>query len=262
MKKSLLLLMVVLLTFALVAIAFGIPINNVTGTKHNLSSAGGGSYKAIAGNEDQICVFCHTPHQAEGFSTDPLWNHSNSTHAGTYNVYSSTTLNATVGAGAIAAILGNGTALSNLCMSCHDGTQAINSLYNPSNDLGGNPTMTAFGDTITTNANIGTDLSNDHPVNFTYDDALAQADGGLVLPSSATSACYDGGTSNYAVSIGQFQSDYAGSSLAQKLVPGNQFQCSSCHGAHIYYGGTQSGYSPFLKVNNVGSGLCLSCHCK
>lgn len=262
MKKSLLLLMVVLMSLALVAIAISAPINNVTGTKHNLSSAGTGSYKSIAGNEDQICVFCHTPHQASGISTDPLWNHSLSLKVGGYSMYTSTTFNAGAapqGTGTQLELQGNGTALSNLCMSCHDGTQAINSLYNPSNDLGGNPTMTAFGSSITTNANIGTDLSNDHPVNFTYDLALANADGGLVDPSSTASACVAG---NYANSIGQFQTDYPGSSLAQKLVPGNQFQCSSCHGAHIYYGGAQSGYSPFLKVNNVGSGLCLSCHCK
>ena len=262
MKKSLLLLMVVLMSLALVAIAISAPINNVSGTKHNLSTSGTGSYKSS--NEDQICVFCHTPHQATGISTDPLWNHSLSTKTDGYGMYNSTTFNAGAapqGQGTQVELSGNGTALSNLCMSCHDGTQAVNSLYNPSNDIGANPTMSnaGFMTTISTNANIGTDLSNDHPVNFTYDTALANLDGGLVDPATVAT-CVAG---NYVTAIGQFVTDYpTATSISAKLTPSNQFQCSSCHGAHIYYGGTQSGYSPFLKVNNVGSGLCLSCHCK
>lgn len=258
MKKTYLLLMVVLLTFALVAIAISAPINNVTGTRHNLSTSGTGSYKST--NEDQICVFCHTPHQS-GTSTDPLWNHSNSTHSGSYGIYASDTLNAGVNdLNTLVAISGNGTAASNLCMSCHDGTQAINAQYNPSNDLNGaNPTMGGSGSTITSAAMIGTDLSNDHPVNFSYTQALAISDGGLVDPTTVATCV----TGNYTTALGQFATDYpTAGSLGAKLAPSGSFQCSSCHGAHIYYGGSQSGYSPFLKVNNVGSGLCLSCHCK
>jgi hypothetical protein len=233
----------------------------VSATKHNLANSGPGSFRTI--NEDQICVFCHTPHQANFVTTDPLWNHSASTFAGSYGVYGSTTLNATGAGSGVTAMQGNGTELSNLCMSCHDGTQAVNALYNNANDTTNYNMSAGISATITTNANIGTSLGNDHPVNFTYDLNLANSDGGLVDPTSTTGACVQPpGYANYSTSIGKFTADYSGLRLNQKLTPGNQFQCSSCHGAHIYYGGAYSGYSPFLKVNNVGSGLCLSCHCK
>lgn len=235
MKKVLLVLMVVALTLAVVAIALGQPVNNVKNTKHNLSTSQTGTYRST--NEDQICVFCHTPHQSTGINTDPLWNHTLSSVL-TYGVYSSITLNATP------AEIGSGTSASNLCMSCHDGTVAVNSLYNPSNDLlGAQPTMAA-GNFITGNANLGNDLSNDHPVNFTYDTALATADGGLHNPATTVVPGYGVRT------------------IAQVLTPGNQLQCSSCHGAHIDYSGAQAGYSPFLKVDNTGSALCLTCHSK
>lgn len=243
MKKSLLLLMVVALTFALVAIAISAPVNNVSGTKHNLSTSGTGTWHST-GDEDQICVFCHTPHQANT-SVDPLWNHTISVAGGNYGVYSSTTLNATP-----TAIQKAGTTGTNLCMSCHDGTIGVNSLYNPSNDV--TDLISGFPNNgkINSAANLGTDLSNDHPVNFSYTPALATADGGLADPDTSGNA------------MGTFDTDYPGRNLSQDLVPSYSFQCSSCHGPHIYYGGAQAGYAPFLKVNNTGSGLCLSCHIK
>ncbi len=39
-------------------------------TKHNLSSSGPGPIRAT--DEDRICIFCHTPHNATPLS--PLWN--------------------------------------------------------------------------------------------------------------------------------------------------------------------------------------------
>lgn len=43
----------------------------VRGTKHDLSINGPGTLKAVA--ETQVCVFCHTPHNAE--PAYPLWGH-------------------------------------------------------------------------------------------------------------------------------------------------------------------------------------------
>ncbi|VAX15466.1 Cytochrome c family protein, partial [hydrothermal vent metagenome] len=37
-------------------------INDVRNTKHNLSVSGPGTVKAST--ETRVCVFCHTPHQA------------------------------------------------------------------------------------------------------------------------------------------------------------------------------------------------------
>jgi DNA-binding MarR family transcriptional regulator len=40
------------------------------GTKHNLSVSGPGPIKST--NEQQVCIFCHTPHNASPIQ--PLWN--------------------------------------------------------------------------------------------------------------------------------------------------------------------------------------------
>ena len=99
------------------------------GTKHDLSSTGPGATTNVA----RMCVFCHTPHQATTANgQDPLWNHTLSTTA-SYGGYASTTLDATPtdlgGASAGSA------AVSNLCMSCHDGTVSVASMYNPPNEV-------------------------------------------------------------------------------------------------------------------------------
>lgn len=249
MKKTLLLLVVLAITVALVTLAIGAPSYNVKGTKHNLSTSQTTTWRST--NEDQICVFCHTPHNGWISGTPnqlPLWNKQITSFAGNYGAYGSNTMNATPGTVLRTGV--GGWTKTNLCMSCHDGTMAVNTLVNPSNDIGSNPTM-AGSTTVTSAANLGTDLTNDHPVNFTYDVALATADGGLVNPTA--------GPQN---PNGLFATEYSGKNLSDILVPGGLFSCSSCHEPHVYYGGAYTGYSPFLIVPNTGSGLCLSCHLK
>ncbi|MFQ5877996.1 MAG: cytochrome c3 family protein [Acidobacteriota bacterium] len=207
---------------------------NVVDTKHNLSTtAGVDQITDRSTDEDRICVFCHTPHEASPAA--PLWNHTQSSTA-SYGVYASSTLDASD-----IADIGGGADVSNLCMSCHDGTVGVNDLGNPANDTGGNPAMGAGTEldvngriVATRPTNLGTDLSNDHPVNFTYDAALAAADGGLATPSSA--AWVD----------------------AAQTVPlfSSKVQCASCHDPH------DNTNSPFLVKSNAGSGLCLTCHSK
>jgi predicted CXXCH cytochrome family protein len=75
---------------------------------------------------------------------------------------------------------------------------------------------------------------DDHPVNFTYDAALATADGGLLTPVS---------------------SSYVDAGHTVKLF-GGKVQCASCHNAH------DNTNVPFLTRTNSGSQLCLSCHRK
>jgi predicted CXXCH cytochrome family protein len=121
-----------------------------------------------------------------------------------------------------------------LCMSCHDGTVSVLSMYNPPN--AGTPTVTALAGRISatgqvvSNANMGTSLTNDHPVNFTYNSALAVSDGGLRDPATTPAVA--------------------------ALIPGGTVQCSSCHTTH------DPTNTPFLRTSNVGSALCLTCHIK
>jgi predicted CXXCH cytochrome family protein len=111
----------------------------------------------------EICIVCHTPHNADTTVTDaPLWNHEVTT--ATYTLYDSPTLDSTPE---------QPSGASRLCLSCHDGTVAIDS-------YGGN----TGSDTISGPALIGTDLSDDHPISITYDSTLATADGELEDPST------------------------------------------------------------------------------
>ena len=206
----------------------------VIDTKHNLSlTAGADQILDKSTNEDQICIFCHTPHYASPAA--PLWNHT-ATATASYGVYASPTLDASD-----ISDIGGGLDVSNLCMSCHDGTVGVNSLGNPSNDLGANPTM-GSGNELDVNgrilaarpSNLGSDLMNDHPVNFTFDAALATADGGLYTPVSA---------------------QYVDAAQNVPLFTA-KVQCASCHDPH------DNTNSPFLVKSNTGSGLCLTCHRK
>lgn len=222
MKK----LFLVTVALALVA-STGVMAQTVVGTAHDLSTLGPGATT----NVNRVCVFCHTPHQATAANAqDPLWNHTLSGTA-SYGVYASATLDATptdIG-GAVA----GSAPTSNLCMSCHDGTISVASLYNDPNEVvsvtvtdGGN----VVGGFITGNPNIGTDLTDDHPINFTYDTGLAGTDGGLVDP--------------------------AGSPAVQALLIGGTVQCSSCHDPH------DNTFPPFMSVDNAQSALCTTCHQK
>ncbi len=168
-------------------------------------------------NTNEICVVCHTPHNADATVADaPLWNHEVTT--ATYTLYSSGSLDAT---------LGQPDGSSKLCLSCHDGTVAVDNFGGRTN---GNEFVT--GDDL-----IGTDLSNDHPVSFVYDAALASADGGLFDPTTTNSGL--GGTIN------------------DDLLISSKLQCASCHDVH-----NGSGLDNLLRISNVNSGLCLTCHDK
>ncbi len=182
----------------------------ISGTKHDLSSYGWGT--------DQTCAFCHTPHNAQSSLVVPLWNRTASTV--TYNLYGENGASPTFKATNTITQL---SASSKACMSCHDGTIA----------------MDTFGARVGTHkmggtSNLGTDLRNDHPVSFTYDAALATADSQLAVPVSA------------------------GWVDAGRKIPlfNSKMECASCHSVH------DNTNSPFLRKNNAGSALCLSCHNK
>lgn len=199
----------------------------IADTKHNLSVTGPGTIKST--DQTEICVFCHTPHDAIKNDNIPLWNHTLSSTAA-YGTYASPTFTATDAAD-IGGVTSDTAAVSNLCLSCHDGTVALNSLNNPSN---ARPTTTMSANYITGSANLGatsTALKNDHPVNFTYDAALVTADGGLKNPATLTGV---------------------------RLFNG-KVQCASCHDPHTSQ--DPSGMA-FLRVSMSASAMCLACHNK
>lgn len=228
------------LTVLLASLGAAPALAAVAGSAHDLSITGTGPNGFKSTDQTEICIFCHTPHSALKNDNIPLWNKTLSA-AATYGSYTSPTLNATTNgilSGATEATAG----VSNLCLSCHDGTVAFNSLANPSN---ARPTTTflAGKDLMTGTALLGsgaTALANDHPVNFTYDAALATADGSLTTPSGA-------GNNTVTNVNGTVQ------------LYGNKVQCASCHDPHT--SADPSGKA-FLRVSMDASKLCRVCHTK
>lgn len=136
----------------------------------------------------QICLPCHTPHNADTSITDaPLWNHAASAVAD-YTMYSSDTFTGT----AIDGVGHQPTGVSKLCLSCHDGTVAPDAFTGHAGTL---PKLT----TGVGNGGLGTDLSKSHPISFTFDAALVSEDGELQLPPAGwinggkfeCSSCHD-----------------------------------------------------------------------
>jgi len=193
----------------------------IVGSAHDFSQAG------AFNDGGEICIACHTTHTADTtVSLAPLWNHEVSTADFTATLYDSATLTATD--------VSNPTGISRLCLSCHDGTVALDSF--------GGATGSVFIDAAF-NVNDGANgLSNDHPISFTYNDALAGSDGELFTPSDTSSGIP------------------GGSFIANDLLFGasnDQLECASCHDVHNSLGNTS-----LLVVDNAGSDLCLTCHSK
>lgn len=186
----------------------------VGGTKHDLSTGGG---QTIQGGSDEICVYCHTPHGAAASSFAPLWNRTFASATAFYN-------NPAGSMNASQTLAGVNASDAPLCLSCHDGASLTASLVNPPNSGGGNP-----GTNLTGNMNIGTDLSNDHPIGFSY--AAAAADLEIRNPPNNGLKVTFGSTTN-------------------------QMWCSSCHDVH------SNTLGAFLMLDNTASALCLSCHIK
>ncbi len=136
-------------------------------TKHNLSLTGPGPIKSTI--EDEICIFCHTPHNARR-DIPYLWNRYDST--ANYIPYQSSTLHAAVG---------QPTGASKMCLSCHDGTVALGALVSEFLEV---PFAGGIRFIPEGPSKLGTDLSDDHPVSFVYDINLAITNGELLEPSS------------------------------------------------------------------------------
>ena len=260
---------VILLGFAVLLGASGVApaviMQNVKATKHNLSVSGPGSVKATS--ETQICVFCHTPHGANQSAGAPLWNHAQS--SATYTPYFSLSMDANP-------LPGPPGASSKVCLSCHDGTVAVGTV----GVLGGNSPFTiamngtgtggvmpgGSGTSTGYTRNLGTDMSNDHPISFNYDTALGGVggtDGELRAPP-----VLDGGTTV----VGNRTSG------VKPIFPleNNQVQCITCHDPHLMDTNSSNPPLKFLRGNRLqqlqpptgglyiasNDIMCIACHDK
>ena len=192
-------------------------------TKHNLGAFGPGPIKAQT--ENQLCVFCHTPHVPTGYTADQLWNHQLT--SANYILYSSdylTSLSYTTP--------NQPSPRSKLCLSCHDGTIALGAVYNN----GGGPMTIQMQNGVTTmppNAagNLGTSLANDHPVGYVYDNSR---DPELVSR----------------------QWPWRTPVQLDPDLPTGTVECQTCHDPH------DNTNTMFLRIPNTSAALCTFCHNK
>jgi predicted CXXCH cytochrome family protein len=196
-----------LLAFLLAAIPAAFAQTEIARTVHNLTPDGPGTMKETA--TTGLCVFCHTPHN--GSPVRSMWNRE--MPGITYQLYSSTTTRAT---------LKQPTGSSRLCLSCHDGFVAMGNVI-----VAPRGTSLQLGP-MTGPSRLGTDLSDDHPVSFVYDGALAAAHPGIVDPASLPRTL--------------------------PLDSKKELQCTTCHNAH------ESRRPLFLRMDNTSAAMCQVCH--
>lgn len=243
----------------------------VVGSKHDLTS--GGTAQTGTAVTDEVCVFCHTPHGSDTNAPVPLWNKVLT--PGGYTQYSTLqtptfdSTEAPVGSVSLA------------CLSCHDGTQAMDVVINSPGSGGHNTAGTPI-DPLTSAAMTGTpvpalglDLTDDHPVSMQYggggplatdpDGAFAGTlgDPDFNVPQKATvntnpiwwvdSAVGTNGTREKTDMILYARNDLG---TVQPFV-----ECGSCHDPHNDTTASPTSVS-FLRINNTASQICTACHVK
>lgn len=196
-----------MLALALVVLAAGSAGAQIASTVHNLTTAGPkmrGDSKGVG-----VCIFCHTPHNAR--PARALWNRD--LPAVTYKLYESSTLQAQVSQP-------NGS--SRLCLSCHDGILALSSMRVApiSGRVAPMPPLTGKD-------SLGVDLSDDHPISFIYNSALALKAGDLIDPTALPRTA--------------------------PLDDEKRLQCTSCHDPHL-------DRPNFLRIDDRFSADCRVCH--
>ena len=212
----------------------------LVGSRHDLSSGMGSAYKHgapyIYNTYSDPCVYCHTPHSTPT-PTDLYWNRPYSTAF--YTLYSSPTLKSRPSQP-------DSSSSSALCLSCHDGTIAVDSVITKpdtgyqaatrhrrmskdftADSCGACHFESGIASPEVRRAFLGTDLSKNHPINMFYDN--------VVNPQLANAAVVES----------------AGLKLYNGIV-----QCGTCHNPH------DPTYGTFLRRPNSQSGLCLTCHIK
>ncbi len=199
----------VTIIFALATVAFiaAPAMAGITGSAHDFS---GDSWNTTG----EICVTCHTPHHAMA-GKKVLWNHEladNSTYANNLETAFGTTWGTPDGP-------------SLLCLSCHDGTVALD-------NFGGETSGTNFIDPAG-QVGDGTTLDGNHPISIDYNAALVTS-GELFDVSTAES----NGVNIYGSAPGRIQ-------------------CGSCHDVH-----NSQNIDGLLRTSNAASALCMACHNK
>lgn len=215
MKKVLMITALVVL-FAVPAMA------KITNSKHNFADGG---TSLTTGSNAQICIYCHTPHNADTAGNLPLWNRATLAVTAVYT-------NSVTTAGGDPALA----VIAPLCLSCHNG-QDISS-----------GTVNNYATGLTTGAapNVATGFAGDslkgtHPIGFDYTGPQ------LAGRASLKAIGAPGPLASWFKTVGAVS---------------NVMDCTSCHdvhGAGVDRDGTGEG---LFRAGVDGSVLCLTCHDK
>ena len=246
----------------------------VAGSPHDLTGTPGVTTQ-------ETCVFCHTPHGSDTLAPVPLWNKSLPSGLG-YDRYS--TLGTISLDGTEHSEVGS---VSLACLSCHDGVQAVDSVINaPGRGTGTSPlgggTGTLIGTLPVNNlAEIGEDLTDDHPISIQY------GGGGVNATSHATDGAFGGvlGDPDFVAPVratinanaawwvdspggtaAREKTDMILYTRAQTGLDGGVDQpwveCGSCHDPHNSSTFAANESVAFLRIQNTASQICTTCHTK
>lgn len=271
-------------------------IGGISNTRHNLTqstmSGGGGSImNAYRNDYGEVCVYCHTPHGANTIDNIPLWNRT--TPSGSYTTYEtrhSATLTQPVtppGANSLA------------CLSCHDGTLAVDSIVNmPGSGRYSSAQLTGQNNTFlnTWNNTSGADASVHIGLNavdpsqgclachspdagivgagatdFTFfaigTDLTNDHPIGVTLPEARIGVDFNGPTTRLPkLAFFDLNSDGRADTNEIRFYAsgdGYEVECATCHDPHGVPVGAAGGalIPSFLRVDNTNaSAVCFTCH--
>ena len=244
-------------------LAAGFAYGDIAGSKHDFSTQ--------TWSDNQICKPCHTPHNADVAVTGRIWAHTLST--ATYKSHGTrgtsadgTTTTDAADATVTQARMDNA---SRLCLSCHDGTVALDSFMGKDGGSTGKSINDLAGAGGLYNPNIGgasvgaatADLSNDHPVGYAahFDETSGSGGHYFYKPlANVTAAGLKLAKSPDAFPAGKL--DQAGNPVTYTQY--YSVSCVTCHNVHNAGTGSASSERGLLRMSNQGSAMCLTCHNK
>jgi len=222
-----------LLIFTVFMLLASQALAGVKNSKHDLSASSSANIKS--NSEQEVCVFCHTPHNSSPQA--PLWNRASSGQ--NYQPYSSSSALANIG---------QPTGASVLCLSCHDGTIALGDVLSRGNQIPVNSTFMPAGPT-----RIGTDLRDDHPISFNYTSNLANSRGELANPGSLNGPVkLDKNGQMQCTSCHDAHNTDNGKFLVMQNVESSL--CKTCHNKNFW---SQTSHS---TSNKTKANACGNCH--
>lgn len=239
---------------ASIALSGALPGTGVLGSPHDMNT------KGQKDDLQRVCIFCHTPHNAtldsSGVNNYPLWNHTLPQDTGWKNYVWAAPANASLDTSD--PLIGP----TRLCLSCHDGVTAF--------DQHGGAYPQAGGTIMSGNKAVGAgqDLTDDHPVGFSYGDAVTarNVNGAVELAQKTDTVAVSVTPSGVAGTYDTVDRTTGKRKIGDLLYNGDIVTCASCHEVHnkdnaIITAPLSGSGTPnyFLWADEKDSINCLSC---